>query len=270
MGTQTLEVWQQFGDLASGFNLFAWLSTAPLGLPSLLAGRGSALTPAGVPIVWMIDHVLEYALLWGAFVLTGLFLGALYFGGIAQQVRESRLDLRRLLRQVWGDWARLTALAVLLSLAILAVWMPFQILAALFTLVNVLIGGIVSVIGTTLVLWILFFTVFAVHGIVLQRRGLFGAVLDSLRLVQRNLPATATLYVVIVLLSLGLGELWNIPKDDSWFLLLGVVGHALVSTALVVATFVYYQDRYRHWLELRQTQQARASAGPGSANRNAS
>jgi hypothetical protein len=252
------------------FNLFSMLSTAPFGLPSLLSERGATTAPMGAPLVWMVDNILEYVLLWGAFVLIGLFMGALYFGGIAQQVRETRLDLRRLFGVVWGDWARLTTLAIILVLSILIVWTPFQIMAALVSLASQLVGSIVSLIGTTLVLWILLYTVFAVHGIVLQRRGLFGALLDSLRLVQRNLSATAMLYIIIILLNLGLSQLWNIPADESWFLLIGVVGHALVATALVTATFVYYQDRYRHWLELRQTQQARASTGPNSANRNAS
>src|SRR3989338_3664141 len=85
------------------FNLFSILSTAPLGLPSLMAGRAPGALPNGGPGVWMVDNGLEYLLLFGAFALVGLFLGALYFGGIAQQVRDARLSRIKLLRQVWLD-----------------------------------------------------------------------------------------------------------------------------------------------------------------------
>jgi hypothetical protein len=74
------------------------------------------------------------------------------------------------------------------------------------------------------------------------------------------------LYITVVVLNFGLGIVWNIPADDSWLLLLGLVGHALVSTALVAATFVFYQDRYRWWLEMRQALQAQAAAKRGRVN----
>jgi hypothetical protein len=39
-----------------------------------------------------------------------------------------------------------------------------------------------------------------------------------------------------------------------------VAGHALISTALIAATFVFYQDRYRWWMEVRRGLAARAEA----------
>ncbi len=78
---------------------------------------------------------------------------------------------------------------------------------------------------------------------------------------QFSLPQAASLFVVIVIVNYGLSLVWNIPPDDSWLLLLGVAGHALISTALVAATFVFYQDRYRWWMEVRRGLAARAQAG---------
>jgi hypothetical protein len=45
---------------------------------------------------------------------------------------------------------------------------------------------------------------------------------------------------------------WNLPAPDSWVTLAGIGGHAFVSTGLVTATFVFYKDRYRWWVEMRQ------------------
>ncbi len=251
------------------FNVFSFLSTAPLGLPSLLAGRGPIVTPLGSPSLWGVNSAPLYLLLWGVFVLAGLLLGALYLGSVAQQVRDKRLRWGVLLRQVWGDWARLTALAVLGAGAILVLGLPVLLLTGLLSLINPILGGLVWVIGLMVILWVLFYAGFALHGILLQRRGLLLALWDSARLVQINLPYAAGLFVVVVVINLGLGLVWNIPHDDSWLLLLGVGGHALISTALVAATFVFYQDRYRWWIEMRQTLMARAEAERRGLNRKA-
>ena len=256
-------------DYGATFNVFSFLSTAPLGLPSLLAGRGPVLTPAGNPVVWTVNSVPLYLLLWGTFVLLGLLLGAFYFGIIAQQVRDKRLRWGMLLRQVWGDWARLTALAVLAAGAILLLGFPVLLVTGLVSLISPILGGLVWVGGLMVILWALFYGGFALHGMLLQRRGLLSALWDSARLVQINLPYAAALFVVVVVINLGLALVWNIPGDDSWLLLLGLGGHALISTALVASTFVFYQDRYRWWIEMRQTLRARAEADRRGLNRKA-
>lgn len=238
--------------LGAAFNLFSVLSTAPLGVPSLMSARTSAVVPWGAAVVWPVDNVLTYLLLFGAFLLVGLFLGAVYFGGIAQQVRDARLDLANLARHLGGDWARLTALALLLVLVLFLLGAPTLVLAALVAFVSPLLGNIASVLGVTLLLWVLVFGGFTLHGIVLQRRGLFGSLWDSLRLVQSSLPQTTGLFVSVALINVGLGFVWNLPGDDSWFLIVGLAGHALVSTALVAATFVFYKDRYRWWTEMQR------------------
>jgi hypothetical protein len=247
-------------EYGQSFNLFSFLSTAPLGVPSLFAARGSTVGPAGQPPVWYVDSVPLYLVFWAAFALLGLFLGAVYFGGIAQQVRDRKLDLRLLLRQVWGNWARLTALAVLMAAFLLVVGTPMLLISAVLWVFSPLAGSLAWLLAFTLLLWALFYCGFALHAMLLARRGLLGALWDSVRMVQFNLPHAASLFLLVVVINVGLALVWNIPEDDSWLMLLGVGGHALISTALAAATFVFYQDRYRWWLEMRENLQARAEA----------
>jgi hypothetical protein len=247
-------------QLGNSFNAFSLLSTAPLGLPSLLAGRAASGSPVGVPLVWHVDSLGQYFLVVGAFLLVGLLLGAFYFGGIAQQVRDKQINWKRLLQQVWGDWARLTALGALVVAVCLVMAVPITLLSAIVMVLSPALGTLVSTGGVTLLLWLFFYGGFALHSMMLQRRGLFGALWDSIRLVQFNLPYAAGLFVVVVLINFGLSLVWNIPQDNSWLLLLGVAGHALISTALVTATFVFFQDRYRWWMEVRRGLAARAEA----------
>jgi hypothetical protein len=121
----------------------------------------------------------------------------------------------------------------------------------------------------TVILWVLVYLGFSLHGIILQRRGLFGALWDSIRIAHVSLPYTVTLYTAIILLYQGLGLVWSIPAENSWLMLFGVIGHALVSTALVAATFAFYKDRYRWWVEMRQINWAQSKAKRNGANRKA-
>jgi len=42
--------------------------------------------------------------------------------------------------------------------------------------------------------------------------------------------------------------LWKAPPVTSWLTLVGVGGHAFISTALLAASFVYYRDA-DHWVQ---------------------
>jgi hypothetical protein len=258
---------QRMREYGQSFNVFSILSSAPLGVPSLLASRGSTVAPTGQPPIWYVDSLPVYLIFWAAFVLGGLFLGALYFGGIAQQVRDRRLNISLLLRQVWGDWARLTALAMLAVVFLIVFGTPMLFISVVIWFFSPLLGSLAWILAFTLLLWALFYGGFALHAMLLARRGLFGALWDSVRMVQFNLPHVAGLFLLAVLINVGLAQVWNLAPDESWLLALGLGGHALISTALVAATFVFYQDRYRWWLEMRENLQARSDADKRAAAR---
>ena len=64
--------------------------------------------------------------------------------------------------------------------------------------------------------------------------------------------ASAGLLTLGLLISWGMGYLCAIPRLDSWFLIIGVAGHAFIATGLVAASFVFYQDRYRWTNEMQE------------------
>jgi hypothetical protein len=63
-----------------------------------------------------------------------------------------------------------------------------------------------------------------------------------------TLPTSGLFVLSIFLLSTGLNYLWSVPTDDSWMLLVGIAGHAFITTALLAASFVYYRD-VNVWLQ---------------------
>ena len=90
------------------------------------------------------------------------------------------------------------------------------------------------------------------HGIVLRGSRVKQAIIDSILLVRRNMPAAAGLLTLGLLISWGMGYLCAIPNSDSWLLMLGVAGHAFIATGLVAASFIFYQDRYRWTNEMHE------------------
>jgi hypothetical protein len=53
--------------------------------------------------------------------------------------------------------------------------------------------------------------------------------------------------MIVMLLSKGLDLLWLAPPETSWMTLVGVVGHAFITTGLLASSFIYYRDA-DHWV----------------------
>ncbi|MFQ5409224.1 MAG: hypothetical protein ACE5FI_12490, partial [Anaerolineales bacterium] len=64
-------------------NVFAFVSTAPIGIPSLIAGKAPMDAPIGEPTVWAVTGELQLLTFALGFTLIGLLLGAVYFSFIA-------------------------------------------------------------------------------------------------------------------------------------------------------------------------------------------
>ena len=79
---------------------------------------------------------------------------------------------------------------------------------------------------------------------------------------RRTLPKTATLFLAVLVVSQGLNLLWRVPVESSWLVLIGLGGHAFVTTGLLAATFVYYREAEK-WV--KEINARRAQKGAGSA-----
>ncbi|MBL8096881.1 MAG: hypothetical protein JNL73_22075 [Anaerolineales bacterium] len=260
LAAQLAGQWQQIGTQADGVNLFGLLSTAPLGLPSVMARRIAVVDATHVLGVWGVTNGLVYVFLLVVLPVLGVFAGALYFGGIAQQVRDGRIDWLALAGRVWLDWAQLLGFGLAALLVTLLLGVPAVALALLLTALNQVIGSAALALAFSLVFWLMVFGVFGPHGITLSKRNLFAAIWDSLRLVRVSLAPTVGLVTAVILLYFGLGAIWTLAPVNSWLNVIGIAAHAVVSTALVAATFVYYQDRVRWWRETLATRMARLRA----------
>lgn len=255
------EVWPEISTamteaLGSKVEQYLPVMSLPLiGVPISLAGREAEALPfAFEPPSWVVDTPLGLAGVWLLALGVGLVLGTLYLGLIAQQVRAGRIDVWQALKRWPANLFWVGLFIVALPILLLIIYAPFLLLAAGFSV----LGGVMTVVavfvdwaGRLLALWLALFMIFTVHGVLLHEKNALAALWDSVRVVQWNMTSTMLLVLLLVVLSLAMGTIWNMAPAGSWLAVAGMVGNAFISTALVAASFIYYKDRYRYWREMR-------------------
>ncbi len=251
------QMWQ---TLAERFNLLGLLRTIPVGLPSLMAGRSPIETPLGAPVFFEISNFSSILLLAFLVLLLGLSLGAFYFLLVAQLSTSNELDWLMILRAWPRATLRSIGLTLMLLAVLVAVTIPFSCLLGLLALSGLALSQIGSLLYGVILAWWLFPLIFAAHGIFLYQEKVWPSIRRSIRLTRLTFPITGSLLLIILVLSEGLDFLWNTPQENSWLMLLGVAGHAFVTTALLATSFVYYRDM-NGWLH-RQHLAALATSNP--------
>ncbi len=89
---------------------------------------------------------------------------------------------------------------------------------------------------------------FTSHGVIRYGFGLRQAMRESIRVVRWNFFSSMGFLLSVFLIAwVGATQVWSLPDDGSWYLLLAIVGHAFVSTTLLSASFAYYLSR-REWM----------------------
>ena len=81
-----------------------------------------------------------------------------------------------------------------------------------------------------------------------KKQNAFGSIISSFQLTRFTLPTSSLFVLTIFLVGFGLNFLWSIPADNSWLVLIGILGHAFITTALLASSFVYYHDMSA-WLQ---------------------
>jgi hypothetical protein len=241
--------------IANEFNLFVILRTFPVGVTSLLSFDISVQNPLGVPVnidAGSFTGILGWVLI---LAILGWIIGALYYYWI------SRVALKP---EVYSFWKSLNQ-AVLLSF----IWMgllfffgvPALLALSVLTAISPILGEVSLFAGALVLIWLVMPVFFSAHGIFTLQLDALHAILNSLRMVRFTLPNTGLFLLTFLVLNQGLNFLWNTPPQDSWWMLVGIAGHAFVSTALLAASFIYYRD-INAWLKVvfEQLQQQTISA----------
>jgi hypothetical protein len=219
-----------------GLNLLVILRTFPVGISSLMAGAGPAVSPLGTPPGIQVDSWIALALWIAALTLTGWFFGGLYFRWVAALVLpDSPVAPRRAILQT-------LLYSFIWSVLAWTLGFPVVLLLSLFFGLSPLVGEGIFLFIAFLSMWLIVPIFFSPHGMYMRRQNALISILSSFQMARFTMPASSLFVMTVFLLGIGLNFLWSFPAGDSWLALVGILGHAFVSTALLASTFVYYHD----------------------------
>ncbi len=228
-----------WNEMLARLNLLSSLRTLPIGVPSLLAGRGVLENPLGTPTVFEISSFGMLFLAWLGCILVGLAGGSIFFGEIARISlnQESKLTFKRFFRLF-----RYTLLFTISAYAVIIVLtIPISLFISVISLINPILMQLAFIFLTLILIWLLMPLIFSPHGIYSYDQNVFTAAINSIRLVRYFLPGTGIFILMAILISQGLDILWTFPPENSWMTMVGILGHAFVVTGLIASSFVYYR-----------------------------
>jgi hypothetical protein len=239
MLTTAQELWTLAGEQ---FNALSILRSYPVGISSLMVSVPQSGTPFGVPDPIEIKTLIGVAGVFLLLTFIGLVLGTLYYQTVAQATILNEVRWNRVL----ADWPWLSLQVVLLALTwfvlLLGVSIPAGCAISLAAMGSMAFGQCAILLYGGFLIWIIFPLLFSAHGIFIHRKKVWPSIKQGILITKMTFPTTSLFFVVVLLSSQGLDLLWRIPPVDSWLMLIGLAGHAFVTTGLLSASFLYYRD----------------------------
>jgi hypothetical protein len=236
-----------FMEVLERFNLLSLLGklvTFPIGISSLLAGIMPVATPYGEQRVVQISSLPGLVGLVLLFILIGWVGGGLYFRWVAATTlggEEAGISSVWVIIQTF-------LLSVIWFIGLMIAMVPVFLVLTLLALISPALANGAVFVMLMLSFWLIVPLFFTPHGIFVRRQNAFSSVLSSLRMARFTLPTSGMFVLSAFLLYRGLNYLWSVPPNNSWMLLIGIAGHAFITTALLAASFVYYRDM-NAWLQ---------------------
>jgi hypothetical protein len=181
------------------------------------------------------------------FLLTlfGWIGGSMYFRNVARLASatgdDQPLHVSRAISQTM-------LLCVLWSVLAVMIGIPLFLVLAILLQFSEFIANIAILFLSLASMWVIVPVFFWPHGVFLKKQNFIASIISSMQMARFTLPTSSMFILTVCLLSIGLNYLWSIPPEDSWMTLVGIFGHAFVTTALLAGSFIYYRDM-NNWLQ---------------------
>lgn len=237
---------EMFAYVQEHFNLATSLQTFPIGIPSLMTSVLPVTNPLGDPLIFEASSLSSLFLMWIGFSLIGLIFGSWFFMAVSGKSAPEKAAPT--IGTVGEAALQTLLLSVLIFLFVMALIIPTSLILYIMTIISPLLAQISLMVMGLVLIWMLIPFIFSPHGIFTHQLSAVKSVLVSLRLVRRFLPGTGLFILMLLVISEILNMLWRFPPETSWMTLIGILGHAFISTALISSMFFYYRAGIQ-WME---------------------
>ena len=244
-----LQLLTERADLVERANWLNWVRTLPIGVPSLLSSNLPEelplQTPFGLQEVVQVPSLLVMAGWVVLLTLVGWIVGGLYFrwvSGTTLGEEDAGISSMRAIGQTF-------VLSLIWLVSLMIIMLPISLVLVILTVISPVLAQGALFILLILSFWLIVPLFFTPHGIFTHKQNALHSVLSSLKLARFTLPTSSMFVLCVFILSSGLNYLWSVPSSDSWMTLVGIAGHAFITTALLSASFIYYHDM-NAWLQI--------------------
>lgn len=237
-----------FNELLQRFNLFSLISrlqTFPVGVSSLAAKVMPENSPMGTFSIVQVPSPLALLGYMFLLVLIGWLVGGVYFRWVSGMVlggNEASISLGRAIVQT-------ILLSMIWFVALIFISVPVLLIIMALTFISPVLASGAFFVILLLAFWLVVPVFFTPHGIFIRKQNALYSIYTSLRMARFTLPTSGMFVFSVFILSTGLNYLWSVPDSDSWMMLIGIAGHAFITTALLAASFAYYRDM-NVWLQM--------------------
>jgi hypothetical protein len=254
---------QVIQEFFTKFNLFSWLSTGFLNLPTLNAGGDSTakLVTGTTPAAWQIGDFGSYLLAFVVLNIIGLLIAALVWTLLTDVLRQTAFDLPSVFQRCLKLWGRLTVFVLAILTTLIGLLLVLSLLTSLIGLLSLGLAALIPLAALSFGLWVVFYLIFTVHGIVLYELPIIRSLRLSVVVIRLFFGPTLGLVFVSGAIYLGLGLIWDSFAIDSWARLIAMIGNAFIVTGLMMASLVFYQNRSGLLLDRLQAEQPIAAQG---------
>jgi len=241
--TTSQQLWQ---EIINRFNLFSSLRSLPVGIPSLISSAGTIQTPFGNVLIFEMPSLGTILTAWLGIFCFGTVLGCLYFNELARSSDPSKPPFS--LKEIGRQFLQSLILFAALMTILIIIAIPTIILISFMAVISPFLAQIVFFIVTLLLLWFLLPLFFSPHGIFIYQQSAFTSLLTCLQVVRIFLPGASMFILVSFLVYQGINLIWQAAPETSWMTLVGIAGHAFISTSLITASFIYYRGGIQ-WMQ---------------------
>ena len=223
-------------------NFFVLLAWGRLGIPSIGGIRQID------PTMDRLIEVSSYGELLGVqfgLLAVGLLIACFFLGMLGQVVRGQGIQLTKLAKRLPTYWLYLVV--ILFPLGILL----FMAFAMTFVL------GVLAFLGWILMFWLLLYLYFFPEAITMSEAKPLEALMSSFAVVRANFLSAAGLIILVNVIGLGLGLIWQQLMGSTVGTVVAILLNAYIGTSLTLACFIFYRDRLARWQEFLQEQRSR-------------